>query len=87
MDLISWTFESGVDDKDKPVSCYSAYPGESKLTEQLLLDACDISRSLSYHQLLSHVRRLVAGLQAVGIKQGDCVCVNSFNDVSPCAPI
>jgi long-subunit acyl-CoA synthetase (AMP-forming) len=87
MDLISWTFESDIDDKDKPVSCYSAYPSESKLTEQLLLDACDISRSLSYNQILSHVRRLVAGLQAVGIEQGDCVCVNSFNDVSSCSLI
>jgi hypothetical protein len=82
MDLISWTFNSSIDDKDRPVSRYSAYLSGSILTEQLLIDASDTSRFLSYNQLLSHVRRLVAGLQAVGVQQGDCVCVSSFNDVS-----
>ncbi|KIW08580.1 uncharacterized protein PV09_00544 [Verruconis gallopava] len=65
MDLISWTFDSDVDDKDRPLLC----------------DTSDVSRSLSYNQLRSYVRRLVAGLQSIGIQQGDCICVNSFNDV------
>ncbi|KAF2435966.1 acetyl-CoA synthetase-like protein [Tothia fuscella] len=65
MDFITWTFSSGAPDLDKP----------------LLIDPSDTTKSLSYNGLRSQVRRLLSGLQAVGVSPGDCVCVNSFNDV------
>lgn len=27
------------------------------------------------------IRKLVAGFRAAGLKEGDCVCISSFNDV------
>jgi long-subunit acyl-CoA synthetase (AMP-forming) len=39
------------------------------------------SRSISYNQAQSIVRRLVGGLRAWGVKKGDCVAIHSFNDV------
>ncbi|GME26541.1 amp-binding enzyme [Neofusicoccum parvum] len=65
MDLVSWTLAGALPNPDAPI----------------LIDALSPSNSLSFRQISSRVRQLVAGLQAQGIKPGDCVCVNCFNDV------
>lgn len=49
--------------------------------EQILINATDESRTLNYRQLRYNVRHLIFGLQSVGIRPGDCVCVQSFNDI------
>ncbi|KAK6369655.1 uncharacterized protein PV06_10678 [Exophiala oligosperma] len=64
-DLLSWIFDDPQYDKDKPV----------------YIDAADPSRSISFSQAKVFVRKLVAGLKAAGLKNGDCVCVSSFNDI------
>lgn len=48
------------------------------------MDASDTSRSISWRQARTLVRQLAAGLRAAGLKDGDCVCLHSFNDV--CTP-
>jgi acyl-coenzyme A synthetase/AMP-(fatty) acid ligase len=65
MDLLSWTF--GCND----------YRDESPL----LIDAEDESRSLSYKQIQSLVKQLIAGFAHEGISTGECVFVNAFNDI------
>ncbi|KAH7053306.1 AMP-binding enzyme [Macrophomina phaseolina] len=65
MDLVSWTFGGPVSDPDQPI----------------LIDALSPSNSLSLHQVAAKTRQLIAGLRAQGIKPGDCVCVNCFNDL------
>jgi acyl-CoA synthetase (AMP-forming)/AMP-acid ligase II len=65
MDLVSWTFGRDCTVDDVP----------------LLLDPENTSRSLSFIQLRSLVKQLIAGLAHVGIVPGDCVMVNSFNDI------
>ena len=48
---------------------------------QLLIDPSNASRFLTFKSLRTYVKQLVAGLHALGVERGDCVCVNSFNDV------
>ena len=48
---------------------------------QLLIDALNPDRCLSYNDIYSTVRKITAGLRANGIQPGDCVLVMSFNDV------
>lgn len=50
-------------------------------TRKLLIDATNPEITL-FKKFSKQVRQLVAGLQAVAIQPGDCVCVNAFNDVS-----
>ncbi|KAK5175740.1 Acyl-CoA synthetase actt5 [Saxophila tyrrhenica] len=64
-DLISYTFDHCDYDKDAPI----------------FVDVEDTSRSLSYNQSLSTVRKLVAGFRAAGLQPGDCVSIASFNDI------
>lgn len=44
-------------------------------------DVHNPSRSISYNQAHSIIRKLVAGLRAWGVRPGDCVAIHSFNDV------
>lgn len=85
MDLVSWTFGGDIADTDKPVritsSVYTSAP--SSLTDQILVDTVSPFNSLSFKQLATQVRQLIAGLRAQGVQPGDCVCVNCFNDVRP----
>ncbi|KAK7530122.1 amp dependent CoA ligase [Phyllosticta citricarpa] len=46
-----------------------------------LIDAEDPSRSLSINQARVIVRKMVAGLKAFGLKQGDTVCIHATNDI------
>lgn len=48
---------------------------------QLLIDALNPDRCLSYNDIYSTVRKITAGLRANGVQPGDCVLVMSFNDV------
>jgi len=84
MDLVSWTFAVEPVDLDSPVR-YGDYftkpPCPFAELSQLLIDASNTSRSLSFRGLRSQVKQLVAGLQDLDIQPGDCICVNSFNDV------
>lgn len=50
---------------------------------KILIDSSNPCRALSFQELSKQVRQLIAGLKHVGVKPGDCVCVNAFNDVSP----
>lgn len=64
-DLISWTFDDNKSDQDEP----------------RYINATDPSKSISLKQARSIIRKLVAGFHAAGLKQGDCVCLHSFNDI------
>lgn len=44
-------------------------------------DLDDPSRTLSWNQGRTLVRKLVAGFRAAGLKKGDCFSITSFNDV------
>ncbi|OCK75142.1 acetyl-CoA synthetase-like protein [Lepidopterella palustris CBS 459.81] len=64
-DFVSWTLTCETEEKDKP----------------LLIDAANPSRYLTFNKLRTVVRQLIAGLKSQGIQPGDCVCINSFNDI------
>ncbi|KAL9131509.1 MAG: hypothetical protein Q9217_000588 [Psora testacea] len=51
--------------------------------KNVYIDAEDTQRSISAAEARSTVRKLIAGFKAMGLKRGDCVCIHSFNDVSP----
>ncbi|KAF2120040.1 amp dependent CoA ligase [Lophiotrema nucula] len=57
-------------------------PVEYDENQPLLIDASKPERSLTFKQLKHQVHQLIAGLRALGIQHGDCVCVNAFNDIS-----
>ncbi|KAH8585761.1 hypothetical protein B0O99DRAFT_696168 [Bisporella sp. PMI_857] len=64
-DLLSWCFDDIPYDWDKPI----------------YVDPNDPSRTISARQAKLIIRKLVAGFHAAGLKAGDCVCLNSFNDI------
>jgi 4-coumarate--CoA ligase len=64
-DLLTWAFDHCTYDKDKPV----------------LYSLEDPSRSLSWRQARSTIRKLIAGFRKAGLKKGQCVSVTAFNDV------
>lgn len=64
-DILSWYFDEPQCDPDKPI----------------YIDAADSTRSYSHRQARTAIRQIAAGLQAYGLKKGDCVCLHSFNDV------
>ncbi|KAK7531464.1 4-coumarate-CoA ligase [Phyllosticta citribraziliensis] len=68
MDLLSWTLGTTVPSPEAPI----------------LIDAIDPSQWLSFSMIRSEVRKLIAGLKAVGITSGDVVWVNCFNDLRYC---
>jgi len=62
---MSWYFDNSTIDPDKPIYIDSANP----------------SRCYSHRQAKSAILKLAAGLKAIGLEKGDCVCLHSFNDV------
>ncbi|KAK5280818.1 hypothetical protein LTR20_002260 [Exophiala xenobiotica] len=64
-DILSWIFDAPDYDVNKPI----------------LLDASRPERSISHLQARTAIRRLIAGLRNMGVRQGDCVIVHSFNDI------
>ncbi|KAK3697266.1 hypothetical protein LTR37_017578 [Vermiconidia calcicola] len=49
--------------------------------EPIYVDGNNPTNSISARQARSLIRKLVAGFRAIGIQKGDCVCMNSFNDI------
>ena len=64
-DILSWSFDHLTHDEDRPI----------------YIDALNPQNSISARQARSMIRKLIAGLRAIGFQQGDCACINSFNDI------
>lgn len=47
----------------------------------IYIDGKDPKKSISSQQALSLIRKLIAGFRALGIQEGDCFCISSFNDI------
>lgn len=92
-DLASWVFNGPQYDRDKPVRVmshvflitYSRAIADRHLanndTAQILIDPANPSRSISYNHARETVGKIATGLRRAGLKIGDCVLVNSGNDV------
>ncbi|KAL8698837.1 MAG: hypothetical protein Q9201_006351 [Fulgogasparrea decipioides] len=65
MDLLSYIFDNEDIIPDKPV----------------LVDATNPSRFLTTPAARTIIRKLIAGFRAEGLEEGDCVCINAFNDI------
>ncbi|RMD41068.1 hypothetical protein DV735_g4015, partial [Chaetothyriales sp. CBS 134920] len=65
-DLLSWLFDDCPYDANKAV----------------YRDALDTSRSISFNQARTRIRKLTAGLRSLGVRPGDCVLHLSFNDIN-----
>jgi hypothetical protein len=48
----------------------------------VFVDALNPSRAFQVKEIEPTVRKLVAGLKAYGVRDGDCLCVHAHNDVS-----
>ncbi|KAF2107656.1 hypothetical protein BDV96DRAFT_616692 [Lophiotrema nucula] len=64
-DLVTFAFGNNDYDHDKPI----------------YHDIDNSSRTLSWNQGHTLVRRLVAGFRAAGLQKGDCFSITSFNDI------
>lgn len=64
-DILSWTFDHISYDWDDPIYVNGKNPKDS----------------ISARQAHSMIRKLTAGFKALGVRKGDCVCMNSFNDI------
>ncbi|KAF2626836.1 acetyl-CoA synthetase-like protein [Macroventuria anomochaeta] len=64
-DLLSWMFDEQKYDADKPI----------------YVDAAEPTRSFSSNQARCVIRKLCDGFKSIGLKEGDCVCMLSFNDI------
>jgi 4-coumarate--CoA ligase len=64
-DILSWYFDDPQCNEDEPI----------------YIDAADTSRSYSLKQAKQSIRKIAAGLKALGLKKGDTVCLHGFNDV------
>ncbi|KAF2026029.1 4-coumarate-CoA ligase-like protein [Setomelanomma holmii] len=64
-DLLSWMFDNQEYDPDAPI----------------YVDAASPERTISSRQARSITRKLCAGFKSIGLKNGDCVCILSFNDI------
>lgn len=64
-DIVSWIFDDLPYDQDKPI----------------YIDALDEKRSISAREARKLIRQLAAGFKAIGVQQGDCISIHSFNDI------
>lgn len=64
-DILSWSFDNINYDHDKAI----------------YIDALNPKNSISTRQARTLIRKLIAGLRALGFQKGDCACINSFNDI------
>lgn len=86
-DVLTFAFANlGQYDKNRPVSCLNtgAYKiGNADLgcPAQIFINAKNPSESVSASRAYHIVRQLVTGLKGLGIKEGDCVCLHSYNNV------
>lgn len=65
LDIVSWVLNNHTYDQHSPI----------------YIDPDRPTRSLTATETRSLVKKLIAGLKAAGLKKGDVVCVNAFNDV------
>jgi long-subunit acyl-CoA synthetase (AMP-forming) len=65
-DILSWSLDDFQHDEDEPI----------------YVDAADTSKSYSHKQAKEAVRKIAAGLRALGLKAGDTACIHSFNSVN-----
>jgi hypothetical protein len=54
---------------------------------QIFIDAINPSNSVSASQAVRTVLQLIDGLKARGLKEGECVCLHAFNNVSPSSSV
>lgn len=66
-DITSWYFNNNPEIKDRDAPIY--------------IDAGDPSKFYSHRSAETAIRKIINGLKAIGLKEGDCVCLHSFNDV------
>lgn len=64
-DILSWYFDDTKFDPDEPI----------------YIDAVNTSISYSKNQAKDHIRKIAAGLRALGLKKEETVCLHSFNNV------
>ncbi|KAH8725360.1 4-coumarate-CoA ligase-like protein [Phaeosphaeriaceae sp. PMI808] len=64
-DLLSWMFDEQNYDENIPI----------------YVDASNPERVISSRQARSITHKLCAGFNSIGLKEGDCVCMLSFNDI------
>nr|POE59303.1 acyl-coa ligase azaf [Quercus suber] len=64
-DINSWIFDDLRYDEDDPI----------------YISALDPSKSISARQAKKLIRQLAAGFRALGVQQGHCVLIHSFNDI------
>lgn len=67
------------------LSWYYDDPEIQNVDEPIYIDAVDPSRSWSFRSAKTAIRQIGAGLKALGLKKGEVVGIQSFNDV--CQPI
>lgn len=65
VDLLSWYFDDQRFDENEP----------------LYIDASNPSNYYSHNSAKESIRKIAAGLKAIGVKKGDTVCIHSFNCV------
>lgn len=49
---------------------------------QIYVDTKDPTRTVSFNQARTIIRRLITGLRAAGVQVKDCVAIHAFNNVS-----
>ncbi|KAF3046660.1 hypothetical protein E8E12_011467 [Didymella heteroderae] len=54
---------------------------ELDIVVEIYVDAAEPSRSISSNQARRIAMKLCAGFRSIGLKEGDCVCMLSFNDI------
>jgi 4-coumarate--CoA ligase len=64
-DILSWYFDEQRFDENEPI----------------YIDATNTLNYYSHKSAKDSIRKIAAGLKALGIKKGDTVCVHSFNSV------
>jgi 4-coumarate--CoA ligase len=64
-DILSWYFDDQRFDENEPI----------------YIDAANISNYYTHKSAKEGIRKVAAGLKAIGIKKGDTVCIHSFNSV------
>jgi non-ribosomal peptide synthetase component E (peptide arylation enzyme) len=90
-DLASWVFNGPKYDRQKPVRISFIFHKRIVVelckhladdnTAQILIDPANPSRSVSFNQARELVGKLATGFRRAGLRVGDCVLVNSGNDV------
>ena len=83
-DILTYTFDNlGQYDQDSPVGQLGSIIAvqDSDLASQIFIDANNPSNKISAKQAVETVVRLAKGLKALGLKDGECVCLHAFNSV------